>query len=196
MSAFCGVIFFRFGLLCLHLLSCWLFVALSPFILAFCSFIYFHVGFLRLHLLFIFGLLWLYFLSFFAFCGFISFHFLPSRLYLLSFWLLCGFMSFHFFFAGFISFILASLWLHFLALSMFLPTPMPKIQKKHRVFSGFGLLKKKVKTRCFFASFEKIDARKLLKPMGICTFWFVCFLKTAKTHGFVHFFGIALFKKG
>ena len=77
MSAFCGVIFFRFGLLCLHLLSCRLFVALSPFILAFCGFICFHVGFLWLHLLFIFGLSWLYFLLFFAFCGFISFHFLP-----------------------------------------------------------------------------------------------------------------------
>ena len=92
--AFCGVISFRFGLLWLHLLSCRLFVALAPFILAFCGFICFHVGFLWLHLLFIFGLLWLYFLSLFAFCGFMSFHFGLLRLYPLSF---CAFWWLHFF---------------------------------------------------------------------------------------------------
>ena len=57
---------------------------------------------------------------------------------------------------------------------------MPKIQKKHQVFSGFGLLAmpKLEKKRRAFTLFEWSAFQKLQKHMGFCIF-----------------FGIHLFKK-
>ena len=172
-----------------HFRSFWLFVALCPFILAF---------FLCLHLLphrrfvalFAFMSAFCFIL---AFCSFISFYFGflwlhllfifgLLWLHLLAFWLLCGFISFNFWlFVALLPFILASLWLHFLSSSMFLPMPVSKIAQKHRVFGGFGLLAmpKLVKKRRVFALYE-------------CS----AFQKLQKTHGFLHFFCIHLFKKG
>ena len=167
---FCRFTSFCSGVLSLHVLLFWPFVASCAFMSAFCGFISFHFGVVCFH----FFHFWLFVALFpfiLSFCAFICFHFGFLSLQVLSFWLLCGlflfifvFLRLHFFsfwrfvascpfilafvasfslmltFRAFISFHFGLSCLHFLPLSCFCPSPCQKLKNKHRIFGGFGLL--------------------------------------------------------